>query len=79
MKISIEEFNTVKTRLETERNITSEQATQFLIKLGPKKLFKMGLLDRNGWREGVTKSSIEDRKLKNRKKNKASKKSKQKR
>lgn len=75
MKILVEDFNKMKTKLMEERNISSEDATQFIMKLGPKRLFKMGILEMHGWRESFTKTPIETRKERNRRKNKQARKS----
>lgn len=41
----------------------------YLLLLGPKKQFKLGITNGVGWREGFTKSPLEIRKAKRRKKN----------
>lgn len=44
---------------------------EFLLNLGPKQLYKMGLLEGEGWKEGYTKKSIKKKKAeRKRKKNK---------
>lgn len=60
-------------------NISDEEAGQYLLSLGPKKLTKMGLMENaKSWRVGYTKPDISSRKAKNRKKNKMSKEAKRK-
>ncbi len=53
----------------------AEQSIQKIIKLGPKRMFKMGLSnDPDGWRSGYTKSPVSKRATQRHKKNKASRK-----
>lgn len=62
-------------KVSKDYNISEEDAGQYLMSLGPKKLTQMGLMS-NGrsWREGYTKPDIQTKKNKNKKKNKMAKK-----
>lgn len=55
----------------SETQETSEvDVEEFLLNLGPKKLYKMGLLEGEGWKEGYTKKSLKKKKAERKRKKK---------
>ncbi|MFW6014994.1 MAG: hypothetical protein ACOCRK_00995 [bacterium] len=78
-KIDLDAFTEKSDMIKKTYNISDEEAGQYLLSFGPKRLSKIGVLeDRFGWREGFTKKSLMKRKENRRKKNKETRKMKQK-
>ena len=62
-------------KIKKEYNISDDEALKYLLKHGPKQLFKMNMFnDKGGWRAGYTKPTLEARKTERRKKNKLARK-----
>lgn len=75
-KIDLDEFQGATKAVAEHYNISEEEAEQYIMSWGPKKLKRTGILDAAAsWREGYTKPTIEKRKSQRRKKNKVARKS----
>ena len=78
-KIDVDVFTKKADQVAKKYNLSDEEAEQYLLNLGPKKMINLGLFDQNvSWRAGYTKPTIEKRKVNNRKKNKNARKSRRK-
>lgn len=74
-KIDLNEFTKLTNQIAKTYNISEEEAEEYAIKLGPKKLKQLNTFeDPNGWRAGYTKKTMGKRKSENRKKNKLARK-----
>lgn len=74
-RLDLEEFTNVTNMVAKHYNISEEEAEEYVMSFGPKKLKRMGVLEADkGWRDGYTKQTIEKRKETRRKKNKMARK-----
>lgn len=74
-KLDLDGFSELTKKIVEQYNITEEEAEEYALKLGPKKLRSLGALETSsGWRENFTKPTLEKRKQNNRKKNKQARK-----
>lgn len=69
-KIDIDKYENKVKEIMNNHNISRSQAEDIILKAGPKKLYKAGMLNTEGWKVGFTKPSLEKRKKQRRKKNK---------
>ncbi len=75
-KIDLNEFIKLTNSIAKQYNISEEEAEEYALKLGPKKLKALNAFeDPNGWRAGFTKKTIGKRKSENNKKKKMAKES----
>jgi len=75
-KIDLEKLQEVTKSVMSHYNITEEEAEQYIMKWGPKRMKKMGVLDNSeSWKAGFTKQPTEKKIKERRKKNKQAKKS----
>jgi len=75
--INYDKFVETTDTIKKNYNISEQEAEEYLISLGPKKLTKLGVLDNSfSWRDGYTKKSVDKRVKERRKKNKMAQKSK---
>ena len=63
-KLDLNAFTEFSNSVAKKYNISEEEADDFVLKLGPKKLKRLGIFEASqGWREDLTKSSVEKRKI----------------
>lgn len=73
-KLDLDGFSELTRKIIDQYNVTEEEAEEYALKLGPKKLRSLGALENSyEWRENFTKSPIKKKRKHNRKKNKMSK------
>ena len=69
-KIDTQKFEEKVKEIAEHTGMSEVDVEEKMLHAGPKKLYKMGVLNTEGWRQGSTKKSLEKRKKERRKKKK---------